>query len=359
MTRAIFYTMVLNDVVELRVTSRVIAGTMALVLKRTRKLCPGLTDLGDDPDPADGQVEDSGSSDAPPPSSDDEEPNKIPYAVPIHEPDNPSWSSCEYSLTLSILSIERDVIFPWEINVAVDRMLDFQEYRIDKIRLTGRLRSLDELLAEGTSEGNPYSSYGSHRSSVEVKIKSVSTSSSSEGETSSLERAMLKKRGHAREEMVQEFMGEEMVFPGASARSDIQDGPSTHFPNSKVMASLKRPTAEDKYLLPARYRFVLPEVDGTINTPPAKCIAAYRAAFSYGLRFPLHLVMMDILNKYELATAQITPTSWHNICSVIAMCELHRLTCTGRASRRSTQFKGLPVRLGALGGIASTIRKPS
>ena len=45
----------------------------------------------------------------------------------------------------------------------------------------------------------------------------------------------------------------------------------------------------------------MPEPDDTVNEPPAKCIAVYRAALDYGLRFPLHPVIKEILNKYELA----------------------------------------------------------
>jgi len=95
------------------------------------------------------------------------------------------------------------------------------------------------------------------------------------------------------------------------------------------MASLKRPTLEDKYLLLAGYRFVLPEAHAAVNKPPANCVVIYRAAFTYDLRFLLYPVNVDILNKYELAPVQIVPISWHNICSLIAMCELRRFTCTG------------------------------
>jgi len=51
-----------------------------------------------------------------------------------------------------------------------------------KTNTTTRLRSLDELLAEGTSEGKPCSSSGSHRSSEDVEVPSTSTNSFSEGE---------------------------------------------------------------------------------------------------------------------------------------------------------------------------------
>ena len=46
------------------------------------------------------------------------EPKKIPYAVPLFEPGTPSWSSCEYSSTPSVLSPEVEVTYPLEITIA-------------------------------------------------------------------------------------------------------------------------------------------------------------------------------------------------------------------------------------------------
>jgi len=39
------------------------------------------------------------------------EPKKISHAVLIYEPDTPLWSSCEYSSSPSILSIEEEVVY--------------------------------------------------------------------------------------------------------------------------------------------------------------------------------------------------------------------------------------------------------
>ncbi|KAJ8423769.1 hypothetical protein Cgig2_023009 [Carnegiea gigantea] len=127
------------------------------------------------------------------------------------------------------LTIEEDVAYPWEIDVVVSRMTGIQECRMAKIKMAARLRNLDELLAEGTFEGNLRPASGSPRSSVEVE--STSTSSSLKGEVSRSGRAILKKRGCAREELACEVVAERTVFPGAPEHSDIQDGPSTHFPN--------------------------------------------------------------------------------------------------------------------------------
>jgi len=55
------------------------------------------------------------------------EPKRIPHAVSIFEPSNPLWSSCEYSFIPSILSIEEEVSYMWEINIAATSMTDVQE----------------------------------------------------------------------------------------------------------------------------------------------------------------------------------------------------------------------------------------
>ncbi|KAJ8430928.1 hypothetical protein Cgig2_033556 [Carnegiea gigantea] len=52
------------------------------------------------------------------------EPKRIPYAVPLFEPDTPAWSSFEYSSTPSILSPEVEVSYLWEITI-VGFMNDF------------------------------------------------------------------------------------------------------------------------------------------------------------------------------------------------------------------------------------------
>ena len=38
-----------------------------------------------------------------------------------------------------------------------------------------------------------------------------------------------------------------------------------------------------------------------MNEPPPKCVALYRVAFNYGVRFPIYPIIVEILNKYELA----------------------------------------------------------
>ncbi|KAJ8421109.1 hypothetical protein Cgig2_009238 [Carnegiea gigantea] len=108
------------------------------------------------------------------------EPKKIPYAVPIYKLDIPLWSGCEYSSTPSILSIEGDVVYPWEINVAISRMTDFQECRLAMSQASQQLKTPNQLMAEGSSEGNYSFSSHSHRTSEAAGI--TSTSSSTRGE---------------------------------------------------------------------------------------------------------------------------------------------------------------------------------
>ena len=138
----------------------------------------------------------------------------------------------------------------------------------------------------------------------------------------------LKKKDHSFVGLALEIVMEEPEFLRAPTRSDPQDDPRSHFPDPKPVTKLKMLAFEKKYLLPAEYSFVILESDATVNESPVNCIAVYRVALNCGLRFPLHRVIREVLNKCELAPAQIVPTSWHNICSFIATCELCDLTCS-------------------------------
>ncbi|KAJ8423713.1 hypothetical protein Cgig2_016464 [Carnegiea gigantea] len=157
--------MVLNDVVALGVSFVIMADTMTSILKCSngsvpKRLIDPQTEGHRPQFPSllaliDGRVV------AHVPSKNQfKEPKKILYAVLIHEPGTPSWSSYEYSSTPSILSIKEDVVYPWEIDV---------ECRMAKIKMIARLRSPNELLAERTSEGNLRSSSDSYRWSVELE----------------------------------------------------------------------------------------------------------------------------------------------------------------------------------------------
>ena len=189
------------------------------------------------------------------------EPKKVPYAVPIFEPGTPSWSSCEHSSTPSILSPEVTVMYPWEVTIA-NFVPDFQVRGMAKTKSTPRIRTPDELLAEG-SIGNVCSVLPQSNTEVQVASSSSSTSSrpgsssGSSGRSSSSEEASTNSSSessgsgtsgrarHQRAAPVPEIVAEGVEFPGAPTRSDLQDGSGSHFPDPRVISKLKR-SALDK-----------------------------------------------------------------------------------------------------------------
>ncbi|KAJ8435637.1 hypothetical protein Cgig2_012298 [Carnegiea gigantea] len=106
-----------------------------------------------------------------------------------------------------------------------------------------------------------------------------------------------------KKESAYEVVVERTVFPGAPECSDLQDEPSSHFPNTKIVATLKRLALEEKYLLPAGYKFIFPDADATVNKPSSKCIAIYQATFSYGVRLTYTSRAFS-----QVHTAQRTPS---------------------------------------------------
>jgi len=59
-------------------------------------------------------------------------------------------------------------------------MTDVQECRLAKIKTTVRLKTLDQLMAEGCFAGNSHSTLGSHRMSFKVVMTGTSTSTGGE-----------------------------------------------------------------------------------------------------------------------------------------------------------------------------------
>ncbi|KAJ8422874.1 hypothetical protein Cgig2_013747 [Carnegiea gigantea] len=310
MVQAIFYAIIINDVVELRLSSRDAMGNMMLELREQRwdiveawllfinerlrdAQVPCLVEMVYNPWPR---------------------PEALPYCLAASTPPPPS-----------ILNLEVEVSDPWEITIA-DYITDFQVQKMVKTKSTPRIRFPDELLAKGM-QGNPCSAPSSSKSGAEVA--STSTSSTSGGTSSSSSdrlsrcsssggasmsssshegpstpgKSVLRRKGRSLVGLVPEIVAEGPAFPRAPTRSEPQDGLCSHFPYTKVIPTLKRTTPEKEYLLPAGYTFVIPEPDVIINEPPTKCIAD-QVALNYGLRFPLHPVIVDILTKYKLAPAQ-------------------------------------------------------
>lgn len=68
------------------------------------------------------------------------------------------------------------------------------------------------------------------------------------------------------------------------------------------------------------YRIKIPTPSLTICEG---CIPVYAAMLEAGVRFPLHPFIAELLRAYDLGIAQLTPNSWHNVVSFLAVCELN------------------------------------
>lgn len=68
-------------------------------------------------------------------------------------------------------------------------------------------------------------------------------------------------------------------------------------------------------------------------------------------------MILEILNKYELALAHIVPTSWHNICSFVAIYELWKLTCSSRAFGLVHKVQKAPSETGEMGWYSFNSRR--
>ena len=153
----------------------------------------------------------------------------------IYEPKLPSWSSCEYSSMPSILSIEEEVVYPWEIDVAISCMSNVQECKLLKTKTTVKLKTVPELMAEGYSAGNSHYASDSLRQSVEVCSTSSSPSEWRGVAYSSSSHSLVSttKRGRPQEAQSHEVDVEGACFAGAPEHSDPGDGPSSTFPTQK------------------------------------------------------------------------------------------------------------------------------
>ena len=94
------------------------------------------------------------------------------------------------------------------------------------------------------------SSYSSSRHSLRSSSSErASTSSSSSEALSGSGKSVLKRKGCTL--AVVEITAEGSKFPGAPARSNLQDGPGSQFPDPKVINKVQRSALEKQYLLPA------------------------------------------------------------------------------------------------------------
>ncbi|XP_021729374.1 uncharacterized protein LOC110696396 [Chenopodium quinoa] len=91
--------------------------------------------------------------------------------------------------------------------------------------------------------------------------------------------------------------------------------------NATLPAFLKKKSVGEKW------EVVVPPVEASVvwtdDVDNAdNYFGCYEAAFTAGLRFPLHHCVKAILRGYDLGVWQLTPNSWVNILGYIAACEL-------------------------------------
>ena len=153
-------------------------------------------------------------------------PKKIPYALLVHEISYNLWSSCERSFTPSILSVDKEVVYLWEIDVAINHITDFQEHSLVRTKQAMGPKIVPELMAEGLPERN--SSCSSRPSKRSDDMGSFGSSFSCPS---------LNGKGTGKDQPC-EVIATNASFPRASTRSDPNDGLGSHFPNPKVAASL-------------------------------------------------------------------------------------------------------------------------
>ncbi|KAJ8421004.1 hypothetical protein Cgig2_021763 [Carnegiea gigantea] len=122
MVQAILYAMVLNDAAELGLRNRL---TMDYMIGNVPEEQVGPQRMGHHPQcPSLLVLIDGWVVACIPPKNQFREPKKIPYVVSISEPGTSSWSNCKSCSTPSILSIEEDVSYLWEINIAAPSLID-------------------------------------------------------------------------------------------------------------------------------------------------------------------------------------------------------------------------------------------
>ncbi|KAJ8432678.1 hypothetical protein Cgig2_034004 [Carnegiea gigantea] len=162
--------------------------------------------------------------------------------------------------------------------------------KLARTETTVRLKTIPELMAEGYSAGNSHYASDSYEQTMKVCSTSSSTSERRGEAHSSSSPSLISttKRACPQKGPSQEVVVKCMYFPRAPEHSNLGDGPSMHFPNPKIVRSLKRPTLDEEYILHVIYKFVIPNPNAMVNGPPPTCTVIHRVALFCGLRFPLH-----------------------------------------------------------------------
>ena len=73
----------------------------------------------------------------------------------------------------------------------------------------------------------------------------------------------------------------------------------------------------DTFQFPDRFRVCLShEEERACHFSPAE-VCFYEAAFLYGLRFPVHPFIMELLGRFGIAPGQLMPNSWRIVVNCI------------------------------------------
>lgn len=71
--------------------------------------------------------------------------------------------------------------------------------------------------------------------------------------------------------------------------------------------------------------FFIPSPGTVITYFEENEFGVYKATLTLGLRFPCHPFICTICYRYNIGIAQLTPPSWQNILTFIAVCEIKNL----------------------------------
>ena len=125
---------------------------------------------------------------------------------------------------------------------------------------------------------------------------------------------------------------QDLILSEGPARSDPEDGPSTHYIDPSFRDELQKiVNFEVKFSFRRNYRVIIPNPTNTIDRPPRGCVTVYLEALELGLLFPLPKVAMEILRTYDISIAQLVPNAWASILSFASTCKLKHLKCTALA----------------------------
>lgn len=99
---------------------------------------------------------------------------------------------------------------------------------------------------------------------------------------------------------------------------DLKRGPTTFFPLPSLMKAFKDDlqVSNAEFQIKDPYHLVRPDAFHTSLTPPPGCTIIYDKDLEMGIWFPLTPFVKEILNSYNLALSQISPSSQGGILTI-------------------------------------------